>query len=98
MSPSRSQESIIFVNSMRSVIYINKDGGIVGLADDIIDGLKLGEKTVERVSNVEFDHTQQLWVATDLFGSVIASDPVRSRVIDLEREYFNSMIEASFAQ
>lgn len=83
---------------MPSVIYVDKNGDIVGLADDLIDRLKLGTKVVQRVSNVEFDHLQQVWVATDLQGNTIASDPVRGRVIDLEREYFNNTIEASFTQ
>jgi hypothetical protein len=83
---------------MASVIYVDKNGDIMGLADDLIDSLKLGSKVVQRVSNVEFDHTQQLWVATDLEGKLIASDPIRSRVIDLEREYFNNTIEASFSR
>jgi hypothetical protein len=51
---------------MTSVIYVDKNGDIMGLADDLIDSLKLGSKVVQRVSNVEFDHTQQLWVAADL--------------------------------
>jgi|688.fasta_scaffold1145159_2 hypothetical protein len=83
---------------MLTTIYIDKHGDIVGLADDVIDKLRLGTKDVKRVSNVEFDHAQQLWVATDLEGRVIASDPIRSRVIDLEREYFNSSIELSFSK
>lgn len=82
---------------MPSVIYISKDGDLVGLADDFIDKLDLGVKSVERVSNVEFDHQQQHWVASDLSGCVIATDPVRSKVIEAEREYFNNLIESSFA-
>jgi hypothetical protein len=82
---------------MPSVIYISKDGDLVGLADDFIDKLDLGVKSVERVSNVEFDHQRQHWVASDLAGCVIATDPVRSKVIEAEREYFNNLIESSFA-
>jgi hypothetical protein len=38
-------------------------------------------------------------VAVDIDGvTVIASHPVRSTVIDLEREYFNNQIEAGFAK
>jgi hypothetical protein len=57
----------------------------------------LGAKQVTRVSNVEFDHDQQLWVATDLEGNVIASNLVRGLVIDAEREYLNRKIEDQFA-
>jgi len=83
---------------MRSVIYIDKEGNLTGLADDNIDKLNsLGPKHVERVSNIEFDHDEQLWVATDLQGKVIAKDPVRGAVIEAEREYLNRQIELAFA-
>ena len=83
---------------MPSVIYIDNDGNLRGLADDVIDKLdSLGRKMVERVSNIEFDHEHQCWVATDLDGKVIAADVVRSAVIEAEREYFNTLIENTFA-
>jgi hypothetical protein len=83
---------------MASVIYIDNDGNLSGLADDVWDKLNtLGRKTVERVSNIEFDHTQQCWVATDMEGSVIASNPIRSVVVDLEREFLNRIIEQKFS-
>lgn len=82
---------------MPSVMYISKEGDLLCLADDFVDKLDLGFKQVERVSNIEFDHQQQCWTATNLAGEVIASDPVRSKVIDMEREYFNSLLEKSFA-
>jgi hypothetical protein len=80
-----------------TTIYIDLEGNVQGLADDIIDKLNLGLKKVERVSNVEYDHGKSEWVAEDLLGNVIASDPIRSRVIELERIYFNSTIEAGFS-
>jgi hypothetical protein len=83
---------------MASVIYIDNDGNLSGLADDVWDKLNtLGSKMVERVSNIEFDHEHQCWIATDMEGSVIASNPVRSVVIDLEREFLNRIIEQKFA-
>jgi hypothetical protein len=33
------------------------------IGDDFVDGLDLGEKTVTRVSNVEFDYVSQEWYA-----------------------------------
>lgn len=83
---------------MKTVIYVDKDGNVSGLADDVIDRLtSLGRKEVSRVSNVEFDHLTQLWSATDLDGAVIATSPIRSEVIDMERDYLNKKIEESFA-
>ena len=82
---------------MRSVIYIDNEGNLIGLADDNIDKLNsLGPKQVERVSNIEFDHAEQLWVATDLQGELIAKNPVRGLVIDAERTHLNNQIELAF--
>ena len=79
---------------MKTVIYIDKSGNISGLADDVIDRLNsLGKKEVSRVSNVEFDHATQAWVATDLVGQTIATSPIRSEVIDMERDYLNKKID-----
>jgi hypothetical protein len=83
---------------MRSTIYIDKDGNLSGLVDDRIDKLNaLGPKKVERVSDVEFDHAEQLWVATDMQGNVIAKNPVRGLVIEDEREHFNRQLEQQFS-
>lgn len=83
---------------MPTTIYIDKEGNIKGLADDFIDRLdKLGPKQVERVSDVEFDHKLQVWVAKDTCGNEIASDRVRSSVIVKEREYFNKCLEEAFS-
>jgi hypothetical protein len=82
---------------MRSVIYIDNEGNLIGLADDNIDKLNsLGPKQVERVSNIEFDHTEQLWVAADLQGEVISKNPVRGLVIEAERAHLNKQIELAF--
>jgi hypothetical protein len=81
---------------MQSVIYIDNEGNLSGLADDTIDKLNMGKKQVERVSNVEYNHEHQCWVATDLDGKIIAEHPVRSEVIAAERRYLNRLIEDTF--
>lgn len=84
---------------MSSVIYIDNQGNISGLADDVLDKLRsLGPKTVKRISNIEFDSVQQRWVAEDLKGKVIAVHPVRSEVIAAERKHLNKLIEDAFTQ
>lgn len=78
-------------------IYIDLQGNLQGLADDTLDRIdKLGQKFVERVSNVEFDHNHECWVATDMDGNVIASDPIRSEVINKEKAIINARIEESY--
>lgn len=78
-------------------IYIDLQGNLQGLADDTLDRIdKLGQKFVERVSNVEFDHHHECWVATDMDGNVIASDPIRSEVINKEKAIINARIEESY--
>ena len=82
---------------MQSKIYVDNEGNLCGLADDLIDKLyHMGEKKVERVSDVEFDHAQQCWTAKDLGGKIIAEGKIRSEVIAAEREHFNKLIEAVF--
>jgi hypothetical protein len=81
-----------------TTIYIDLEGNLQGLADDTLDRLhSLGHKLVERVSNVEYDHNHECWVATDMDGQVIAKNPIRTNVINMEREYLNRKIERSFS-
>ena len=83
---------------MKTQIYIDLDGNLSGIVDDTFDKLSfLGEKLVERVSNVEYDHDHQCWVATDMENNVIAKGPIRSSVIDAEREHFNKLFERGFS-
>jgi hypothetical protein len=80
-------------------IYIDLEGNLQGLADDTFDRIQsMGQKFVERVSNVEYDHTHECWVATDMDGNVIANNPIRTNVIEMERLYLNKKIERSFSR
>lgn len=81
---------------MKTVIFVNKDGDISGLSDDVLDRLDLGFKRVHRVSNIEYDHQLESWVATDMQGKTIAANPVRSIVVHLEREYYNQLSRHQF--
>lgn len=82
---------------MASQIYIDNEGNLSGLADDVIDKLDhMGSKQVKRVSNIEYDHELQCWTATDLAGIVIAQGKVRSDVIAAERRHLNRLIEDVF--
>lgn len=84
---------------MKTVIFVDTEGNASALADDRMDHIQtLGEKIVERVSNVEYDHEHQCWVATDLEGNVISRSNVRSEVIESEREYFNQLMQGSFCK
>jgi hypothetical protein len=82
---------------MPTVIYIDNQGNLSGLADDTLDKLTLGPKTVERISNIEYDHEQAEWVAEDMQGHPIAAHTIRGQVIELERAFLNRQIEAEFA-
>jgi hypothetical protein len=82
-----------------TVIYIDKNGDIQGLADDFIDKLDLGTKQVARVSDIEWNHSTNLWEAKDsVTGEIIASNSVRGNVINAERAHLNKKIEHTFAQ
>ena len=83
---------------MSTVIYIDKNGDIQGLTDDFIDRLDIGVKEVARVSDIEWNYSEQLWEATDaVTGEVIAKNSVRGNVINAERAYLNRKIEQAFA-
>lgn len=83
---------------MPTVIYIDKEGNLSGLADDTLDKLKMGCKHVERVSNIEYAHDREAWVATDLEGNEIYAHPIRSVVVDAERKFLNFKIEEAFQE
>jgi hypothetical protein len=84
---------------MTSVVYIDNEGNISGLSDNIFDKLAaLGNRAVQRVSNIEFNHDLQVWEATDLNGNIIGTHQLRSSLIQIEREYLNNLIEKSYEQ
>jgi hypothetical protein len=83
---------------MKTTIFIDNEGNFSGLSDDLFDKMQdLGTKLVERVSNIEYDHAHKCWVATDMDGCVISTNPVRSVVLDDERKYLNEKIRKSLA-
>jgi hypothetical protein len=84
---------------MRSVVYIDKNGDLSGLSCSVFDHLAdLGERSVQRVSNIEFNHTLQLWEALDMEGNLIGTHRERDRLIEIEREYLNNKIEKVYAE
>lgn len=83
----------------KSVIYIDKQGNLCGLACDLLDRLHLGKKRISRISSVEYNHTRELWVAIDLdTGKEIAAHKVRSLTIEAEKKFFNKRLEEQFAK
>ena len=82
---------------MNSVIYIDNEGNISGLSDNLFDKLAaLGKRAVQRVSNIEFNHDTQMWEAEDLEGNLIGTHTCRNTLIEIEREYLNNKIEESY--
>jgi hypothetical protein len=82
---------------MSTTIFIDKQGNLQGLSDDLLDMLDIGKKTVRRVSDIEWSHAENLWVAHDSeTGEVIAKDKLRSNCVIAEREFLNRRVKASF--
>ncbi len=82
---------------MSTVVYIDKNGDLHGLSDKIFDLLAdLGERSVRRVSNIEFNHELQLWEALDMEGNLIGTHRERDRLIEIEREYLNNKLEKEY--
>lgn len=82
---------------MTETVYIDANGDIYGLNGFILDNVDLGSKTVSRVSNIEFNHSLQLWEAVDSSGNLIGRNSSRAALIDLEKDYLNNKIEANYA-
>lgn len=82
---------------MNTVVYIDLEGHVSGLSDTFFDKLRnLGQKQVERVSEIEFNHTRQEWEARTSAGLLIGAHKERGKLIELEREYLNAQIEKNF--
>ncbi len=64
--------------------YVHTDG---------LDTSSFGPKVAPRVSDIEFDDKDQIWVARLRDGTEIARDVNRQTVIDREREIIDGMIE-----
>jgi hypothetical protein len=80
---------------MSTTVYIDLEGNIKGLSDGFFDKLEdMGHKQVERVSDIEFDHALQLWEARTSAGLLIGRHKERAALIEIERKYLNSQIEA----
>ena len=82
----------------KTTIFIDNDGNVEGLADSVFDALsELGPKNVRRISDIEFDEREQLWVAEDAdTGEEIGRHTVRDKLIDIEREVLNERIKSKF--
>jgi hypothetical protein len=84
---------------MRSVIYIDKEGNLSGLSDNLFDKLAaLGRRAVQRVSNIEFNPRIQKWQAVDLDGNIIGVHEFRDKLIEIERDYLNTKIEEDYGK
>jgi len=84
---------------MRSVIYIDKEGNLSGLSDNLFDKLAaLGRRAVMRVSNIEFNSRIQKWQAVDLDGNIIGTHEFRDKLIEIERDYLNTKIEEDYGK
>ncbi len=82
---------------MTTTIYIDKNGNISGLSDSFFDRLNpLGQKQVQRVSDIEYNHELQQWEARTHAGFLIGRHGERDKLIAMEREYLNQKIETHF--
>lgn len=68
------------------------DGTVTAVYHDVLAKMKMGAMTVERASNVEFDHTQQSWEARTPAGELLASGPDRGAVIAEEVRILESRL------
>ncbi len=77
---------------MHMKILIKADGDVVSVYSDKIPASKLGEATVERASNVEFNNNTKEWEAILPSGKLIAKGPSRDEVIKQEIAYLEERL------
>jgi hypothetical protein len=78
---------------MIHLLYVNEDGSSTGVyTDSLLEVFEQCEASIERASNVEWDHGEQKWVARLNDGRVIATSKNRKEAIDLEVEFLNNMM------
>lgn len=76
-----------------TTILITEDGNVHGVYNDELAKVKLGEQTVRRATEVEYNHTLSRWEATDLrTGELIAFGPERDKVIKEEVRILNERL------
>ena len=75
-------------------ICFTADGRAIGVYSDSISWASLGRiLAMPRASHVEFDVTEQQWVARDArSGQIIASDSSREAVLREEHEHYTREI------
>ena len=83
---------------MTETIYINSNGDLLGLNGYILDNLSIGPKKVSRVSEIEFNHSLQLWEAVDGDGNIIGRDTSRQTLVEKEKDYLNNKIEKLYEE
>jgi len=81
-------------------IFIDENGDIEAINDHFVDGLDLGVREMQRVSDVEFDSETQMWyaeiredfLASQHVASIRLTAPTRQEALDREVVFVNSIL------
>jgi len=78
----------------RTKIRFAGDGsGFTAVYSDVLQGLGLGDLSISRISDVEYDHDRQLWVATRKdTGEVLCESTSRDECVKEEVRILNSQL------
>ncbi len=71
---------------MKLKARIKPDGSLIAIYSDVFPTLAPGPMEMERVSNVEFNQTSQVWEAVRPDGSIMCSHQFRDECLRLEKE------------
>ena len=71
-----------------AVLVFRPDGRAVGLYTELIDLSAIGNLTIQRASNIEFDNRLQAWRVKDMKGFAMFTAPTRQQCVDWEKLHF----------
>ena len=78
----------------KTKIRFAKDGSkFSAIYSDILSTLGLGDLRISRISDVDYDHKRQLWIATHKdTGEVLCESPSRDKCVKEEVRVLNSQL------
>ena len=74
---------------MKSTLTFDLSGRVHCLYTEAINLQQLGTLDITRATSIEFNAENQKWEVKDTAGSILYSNPSRSRCLDWELDHFN---------
>lgn len=80
-------------------IFVTKEGNVITLCDNKIDNNPdLGDKTIKRAADVEFNNARQVWEIIAPDGTILGEHPRRDEAIKMEIDIVSERIRQSLLE